>query len=109
LKQFKCHGDAALADLETVKREQKHVHELIDKYGYELWDIFNMDETGLFYAYVPYQFPSLKHTDFKNRLPPDRGLSDRKRLGVKGQKVRLTYVFTSNADGSEETTAYHYR
>ena len=61
-----------------------------------------MDETGLFYAYVPYQFPSLKHTDFRNRLPPDQGLSDKKCSGVKGQKVRLTYVFTSNTDVSEK-------
>jgi hypothetical protein len=67
LKQFKCHGDAASADLETVKREKKCVQELINKY--ELQDIFNMDETRLFYAYVPYQFPSLKHIDFRNRLP----------------------------------------
>ncbi|THU93740.1 DDE-domain-containing protein [Dendrothele bispora CBS 962.96] len=35
-------------------------------------------------------------------LPPDRGLSDKKRPGVKGNKVRLTYAFTSNADGSEK-------
>ncbi|KAF8229004.1 hypothetical protein L208DRAFT_1214064, partial [Tricholoma matsutake] len=49
LKQFKRHGNAASADLEAVKREQKRVQELIDKYGYELRDIFNMDETGLFY------------------------------------------------------------
>ncbi|THU89163.1 DDE-domain-containing protein [Dendrothele bispora CBS 962.96] len=36
------------------------------------------------------------------KLPPDRGLSDKKRPGVKGNKVRLTYAFTSNADGSEK-------
>jgi DDE superfamily endonuclease len=36
------------------------------------------------------------------RLPPDRGLADKRRSGVKGQKVRLTYAFTSNADGSEK-------
>ncbi|KIJ98731.1 hypothetical protein K443DRAFT_626750 [Laccaria amethystina LaAM-08-1] len=35
-------------------------------------------------------------------MAPDRGLSDRKRSGVKGKKVRLTYAFTSNADGSEK-------
>jgi hypothetical protein len=35
-------------------------------------------------------------------MPPDRGLSDRQRSGVKGQKTRLTYVFTANADGSEK-------
>jgi hypothetical protein len=56
LKQFKRHGDAGSADPETVKTEQKHIQELIDKYGYELRDIFNMDETGLFYGYVPYLF-----------------------------------------------------
>jgi Tc5 transposase DNA-binding domain len=54
LKQFKHHGDVASADLETVKREWKCIQELINKYGYELQDIFNMDETGLFYAYVPH-------------------------------------------------------
>ncbi|KAF8236200.1 hypothetical protein L208DRAFT_1050269, partial [Tricholoma matsutake] len=33
---------------------------------------------------------------------PDRGLSDHKQLGVKGKKIRLTYTFTSNADGSKK-------
>ena len=55
LKQFKRHGNAASADLETVKREQKCIQELINKYGYKLRDIFNMDETGLFYVYVPHR------------------------------------------------------
>ena len=36
------------------------------------------------------------------RIPPDQGLSDKKRSGVKGTKVRLTYLFTANADGSEK-------
>jgi len=35
-------------------------------------------------------------------MAPDRGLSDRKQSGVKSKKVRLTYAFTSNADGSEK-------
>jgi len=64
LKQFKCHGDAASADLETVKTERKCIQELIDKYGYELRDIFNMDETGLFYGHVPYLFFGL-NTHFR--------------------------------------------
>jgi len=59
LKQYKHHGNVASADLETVKREQKCIQELIDKYGYELQDIFNMDEMALFYAHIPYQFLSL--------------------------------------------------
>ncbi|KAF8224235.1 DDE-domain-containing protein [Tricholoma matsutake] len=49
-------------------------------YRYKLCDIFNMDETGLFYG-----------------VAPDRGLSDHKQSGVKGKKIRLTYTFTSNA------------
>jgi hypothetical protein len=35
-------------------------------------------------------------------MPPDRGLANKKHSGVKGRKVRLTYAFTSNADGSEK-------
>ena len=35
-------------------------------------------------------------------MTPDRGLSDHKQSGVKGKKNRLTYAFTSNADGSEK-------
>ena len=36
------------------------------------------------------------------RLPPDLGLADKKRSGVKGSKVRLTYVLTTNATGSRK-------
>ncbi len=35
-------------------------------------------------------------------MAPDRGLSDCKQSGVKGKKIRLTYAFTSNADGTEK-------
>lgn len=53
LKEFKRHGEAASADAATVEHERRRVQELIRESGYELRDIFNMDETGLFYAYVP--------------------------------------------------------
>jgi hypothetical protein len=35
-------------------------------------------------------------------MVPDRGLSDHKQSGVKGQKAGLTYALTSNASGSEK-------
>ena len=35
-------------------------------------------------------------------MPPDWGLADKKSSGVKGKKVWLTYLFMSNADGSEK-------
>lgn len=53
LKEMKRHGEAASSSAETVEREQKRIQELIKKCGYELQDIFNMDETGLFYGYAP--------------------------------------------------------
>lgn len=53
LKQMKRHGEAASANPETVEQERRRIQELIAKYGYQLRDIFNMDETGLFYGYAP--------------------------------------------------------
>ena len=53
LKEMKRHGEAASSGAETVERERKRIQELIKEYGYELCDIFNMDETGLFYGYAP--------------------------------------------------------
>jgi len=41
-------------------------------------------------------------TDLMGRIPSDWGLSDKKRSGVKGIKVQLTYLFTANADRSEK-------
>ena len=52
LKEMKRHGEAASSKAATVERERKRVQELIEKWGYELRDIFNMDETGLFYGYA---------------------------------------------------------
>ena len=101
LKELKRYGEAASASAETIENERKRIQELIKKYGYELRNIFNMDETGLFYAYVPNL--SLSFTfDTQIRMAPDRGLTDREQSGVKGNKVWLTYAFTSNADETEK-------
>ena len=35
-----------------------------------------------------------------NRMPPDHGLADKQHSGLKAKKQRLTYLFTTNADGS---------
>lgn len=53
LKEFKKHGEAGSASAEDVEKERTRVRELIVMYGYQLKDVFNMDETGLFFAYVP--------------------------------------------------------
>ena len=39
-------------------------------------------------------------------MAPDKGLSNHRQAGVKGNKNRLTFVFTTNADGSEKRPAF---
>ena len=53
LKEFKCHGEAASVGSETAEREQQRIQELIQTYGVKPQDLFNADETGLFYGQVP--------------------------------------------------------
>ncbi|ESK82225.1 major centromere autoantigen b [Moniliophthora roreri MCA 2997] len=88
LKMHKRHGEAVSSSPIAIENEHKRIQEIIDrlmKQGYKLQDIFNMDETGLFYV-----------------MTPDRGLADCKHAGVKGNKIRVTYALTTNADGSEK-------
>jgi len=56
LAQSVRHGEAASAHGRTVEAERKRIRELIKSSGYELRDVFNMDETGLFYGYAPPTF-----------------------------------------------------
>ncbi len=50
LKELKRHGEAASVGIETAEQERQRIRELIKGYGVELQDIFNTDETGLFYG-----------------------------------------------------------
>jgi hypothetical protein len=52
IKEYKSHGEAGSADPKVVEMERRHIQELIKEGGHNLRDIFNMDETGLFYACV---------------------------------------------------------
>ena len=107
LKQFKRHGEAGSVEETTIEDERKRIREVIKEFmalGHTLRDVFNMDETGLFYGYVPFLIESLtKNLDLsKHRMAPDRGLTNSKQSGVKGNKIRITYALTLNADGSEK-------
>lgn len=50
LKGYKRHGEAASAQEEDVEKEIVHVADIIEKGKWQLRDIFNMDETGLYWA-----------------------------------------------------------
>jgi hypothetical protein len=52
LKEVKWHGEAASAPLKTVVMEQLCIQELIKERSYKPCNIFNADESALFYAWV---------------------------------------------------------
>jgi len=56
LKEMKRHGEAASSKVQTVEMERERVQDLIRETEYELHNIFNMDETGLFYGYAPVSY-----------------------------------------------------
>jgi hypothetical protein len=56
LKQLKRHGEAGSAEPATVERERQRIRDLLGQYDYQPKDIFNMDETGFFYAHVSFSF-----------------------------------------------------
>ncbi|POW15152.1 hypothetical protein PSTT_02382 [Puccinia striiformis] len=72
LRTFRKHGEAASVDITVVESEVVRMQEITKDYN--LKDIFNMDETGLFYS--------------NSRCQVD--------------KTRLTLALTCNADGSEK-------
>ena len=47
---MKCHGEAASACPEAIEKEQNQIQNIIKESGLAAKDVFNMDETGLFYA-----------------------------------------------------------
>ena len=52
IKEYQSHGEAGSADPKDVEMERQRIKKLIEENGYHLRDIYNMDETGLFYACV---------------------------------------------------------
>jgi len=48
LRAFRKHGEAASVNLKVVASEIERIQEITK--DYDLKDIFNMDETGLFYS-----------------------------------------------------------
>lgn len=78
LKQYNIHG--ASQDLETMREDLRQILK-----NYDLNDIFNCDETGLFW-----------------KMQPSRTISNGQVLGTKQAKNRVTVLLTCNATGSEK-------
>jgi len=80
---FKSHGESGSVDNTALNESLPNLLQITDQYN--LKDIFNMDETGLFY-----------------RMAPDTTIAARQIEGSKKDKTRLTIAFGANADGSEK-------
>jgi hypothetical protein len=80
---YKFHGEAASAPIHLLDAEVEHPTKIIQLYA--PCDVFNADETALFF-----------------RLPPNQGLATHQLSGVKADKTHLTYLLCANKDGLEK-------
>jgi hypothetical protein len=83
LRQYNIHGEAASAPLEDLDVMRENLRQILKNYNSE--DIFNCDETGLFW-----------------KMQPNRTISNGPVAGTKQSKDRVTVLFTCNATGTEK-------
>jgi hypothetical protein len=81
-RQFRSYGESGSAQLDGIEENLAKIKAKIAQY--EPKDVYNMDETGLFY-----------------NMAPDRTIASRQIEGSKKEKTRITIAFTCNADGSD--------
>lgn len=81
IRMRKQHGEASSVS-QSAAEEMKAIQTIAGEYNEE--DIFNMDETGLFW-----------------RQPPTSGLGAPTRPGLKKEKARITLTVCVNSTGSE--------
>ena len=79
----KVHGESNEVNLADVEKSREELHCIISEY--ELSDVYNMDETGLFY-----------------RLEPDATLATRPVKGKKKNKEQIMVTLCTNATGMDK-------
>lgn len=82
LKSFKLHGEAGDVDEHAINEQLARIRQKVSQYA--LKDVFNCDESGLFY-----------------QMAPDRTIAPSSFAGRKKQKARFTFLAGCNADGTE--------
>ncbi|XP_074325951.1 CENP-B homolog protein 2-like [Apium graveolens] len=83
IKSFRRFGESGSVDVQDMEKKLESIREKINQFPMK--DVFNMDETGLFY-----------------RLQADHSLATKQLEGRKQDKERLTVVIWCNEDGSEK-------
>jgi hypothetical protein len=83
IRAIRLHGEAASVDDSiTVEQRMNEIRAVTDRY--DLRDIYNMDETGLYW-----------------KLMPDKTLATEQLSGLKKDKSRVTIAVTANGDGTD--------
>jgi len=83
IRSFREHGESGSANQQAIEETLPELRKLLD--GYPLKDIYNMDETGLFYM-----------------LSGDTGLATKQLEGKKKMKQRLSIAICCNGDGTDK-------
>jgi hypothetical protein len=79
-KSYAISGDVKNISQEVVQQGQIDLQKELK--GFELKDVYNVDEAGLFYKY-----------------PPTKTIAASPQTGTKKSKERITVVLCTNADG----------
>uniref|UniRef100_A0AAV1UP45 HTH CENPB-type domain-containing protein n=1 Tax=Peronospora matthiolae TaxID=2874970 RepID=A0AAV1UP45_9STRA len=83
LRAVRIHGDSGSANMGALEEALPHLKAVVA--GYAPRDVYNMDETGLFYS-----------------MTPDKTIAQQEVEGFKKDKTRITVALTANADGSDK-------
>jgi hypothetical protein len=83
IKMNRIHGEAGSTDISTIQVDKAGIKEKIERYTHR--DIYNFDETAMFYA-----------------APPRTTISRQGFSGWKENKKRLTVGLLFNADGTDK-------
>ena len=82
-KQQVVHGESGSVQQEVINQELPALRQLLQQYHPD--DIFNADETGLFY-----------------NMPPNKTIASSPTSGLKKNKARISILFACNSSGTEK-------
>lgn len=85
IRSVSLHGEAASADIEAAQKYPETFRHIVEEKGYKPEQVFNMDETGLFWKKMPSRTYIMK--------------DEAKAPGFKAQKDRITLIMCGNAAG----------
>uniref|UniRef100_A0A8C5PZV7 DDE-1 domain-containing protein n=1 Tax=Leptobrachium leishanense TaxID=445787 RepID=A0A8C5PZV7_9ANUR len=85
IKSVSLHGEAASADIDAAQKYPETFRHMIEEKGYKPEQVFNMDETGLFWKKMLSRTYIMK--------------DEAKAPGFKAQKDRVTLIMCGNAAG----------